>query len=152
MLCWAQTWTEREMGWGERPDGYTLHAKKTDIRAFLDAMRAHEAKQYGEALPKEYSYPDALPALVEITDEETIKRLRESEHGIWGLGVLPPISIGVANDMIVPETPHMQLLNAVKQMGAVRDALSPAPKKPKKDPGGIMRKFRKLQHKSWRSR
>ena len=105
MKCWAQTWTESERGWGQRPDGYTLHQTKEDIVSFLEHMRAREAEAYKGATPDEYSFPDSPPTLVEITDQATIDKLLASTEGIWGPGRTPPDALAESETMAVPPSP-----------------------------------------------
>ena len=78
-VVFAETWTESEAGWGQRPDGYIYHISKDHrdryVRAYWDRMP--------KALPQEYSRPDEnlFPTLV---DEETFKKIEASKDGMWG--------------------------------------------------------------------
>lgn len=85
-IVWIQKWEESEAGWGTRPDGYTIHARKEDIILFRDAMREKErAAGYGaHNVPEEYSRPCGRPYQAEITDAVILAELSTSEHGIWG--------------------------------------------------------------------
>lgn len=133
MKCWAQTWTESERGWGNRPDGYTLHVHKADIALFLQDMRAGEtALGYGEGcVPDEYSYPDGNPTLVEITDPDIITRLQASTHGIWGPGKNPPPPLGVAEEPAIPLDPRLKILYQVRALEEqLYEALRPTPRTP----------------------
>jgi len=67
-------WTETERGWGQRPDGYSLHASRKDADEYIGKHwdRMHEL--YGpESVPDEYSFPDN-PRLVEV-NEKTFKEV-----------------------------------------------------------------------------
>tara|TARA_Y100000310_G_scaffold94631_1_gene92386 strand:- start:2224 stop:2697 length:474 start_codon:yes stop_codon:yes gene_type:complete len=90
---WVQQWTEREQGWGQRPDGYTLHIEREDIDRFVKAMRDREAAQgYGHHnVPKEYTSPEGEPYETEMAaDDEIVVNLLtdltedEPKHGTWG--------------------------------------------------------------------
>lgn len=90
---WVQKWTERERGWGQRPDGYTLHIDKDDIDRFVKAMRDREAAQgFGEHnVPDEYSSPEGKPYQTEMAEDaeiviDLLTDLTEAEpkHGAWG--------------------------------------------------------------------
>jgi len=116
MRCWAQEWTESERGWGKRPDGYTLHKSKEDIKAFLDAMRAREAEQYKGATPDEYSYPEGKATLVEVTDEEVITALKNSQCGIWGPGRNPPPALAEAEELVDPPSPALVAFYKLRQI------------------------------------
>lgn len=85
-IVWIQKWEESEAGWGTRPDGYTIHARKEDITAFLDRMRLQEASAgFGpDNVPETYSRPCGRPYQAEITEAVTLAKLSSSEHGIWG--------------------------------------------------------------------
>ncbi len=77
---WIQEWEESERGWGTRPDGFTAHTKKEDIKKFLDEMRAREKEAYGSMIPDEYSRPCGESFEVELSEElaKTIK-----DNGTW---------------------------------------------------------------------
>ena len=80
-LVFCQTWTEYESGWGQRPDGYTLHLSKEDGKTFADDYE----KKYNNkpVVPREYSKPDRNYYLTEI-DEDVLDKLKKSKNGIWG--------------------------------------------------------------------
>lgn len=70
------TWTERERGWGLRPDGATLHQSREHAVDYIEhnynaKVRENLERNY---IPDEYSSPDyagddpAVP-LVEVSDE-----------------------------------------------------------------------------------
>lgn len=54
------TWTESERGWGQRPDGASLHLTRDDAKAFIQAYwdRMPARSQLGGDVPDEYSRPD----------------------------------------------------------------------------------------------
>lgn len=116
MKCWAQTWTESERGWGQRPDGYTLHKTKEDIGFFLERMRAQEAEDYKGLTPDEYSFPDSPPTLVEITDPATIASLLASTEGIWGPGRFPPDALAESETMAVPPSPLAEQVSKLREI------------------------------------
>ncbi len=92
MKVWVQKWTETERGWGQRPDGYTLHENREDIDLFLRAMRKRE--QQGQPpgyVPDEYSRPEGTPYEAEIeptilATRTLLDKLCASAHGMWGPG------------------------------------------------------------------
>lgn len=116
MKCWAQTWTESERGWGQRPDGYTLHKTKDDITHFLNRMRTREAEIYKGQTPDEYSFPDSPPTLVEITDKDTIDKLNASTEGIWGPGNSPPPPLAESETMVEPPTPLAEAVHKLREI------------------------------------
>ena len=73
------SWTERERGWGQRDDGYSLHESSEDFKKYEKEHWAWYEKEYGHETPDEYSSPDSSPKLVTIT-EEASKLLKESKQ------------------------------------------------------------------------
>lgn len=55
VLC--QEWTESEAGWGQRPDGYSLHIDMRTLKAYVEAYWGRMPAKP----PHEYSYPDGNP-------------------------------------------------------------------------------------------
>ena len=84
------TWTERERGWGQRPDGYSLHLTKETYHKFIeDYWKKQKASSsaWGSPMevPYEYSAPDGYTGTVEVNDEtyKNLKRLnRKGVHGL----------------------------------------------------------------------
>lgn len=80
-------WTERERGWGIRPDGATLHQSREHAEAFVERtwrqpVRENTARSY---VPDEYSRPDVEPheaPEVDVTDEVWAK-IVENNGTIW---------------------------------------------------------------------
>lgn len=66
-LC--QTWTETERGWGQRPDGYSLHLNEEALEEYL-AKDSKQKRRTGVA-PDEYSFPDISGEYWCEIDEET---------------------------------------------------------------------------------
>lgn len=79
---WVQQWEESERGWGSRPDGFTCHWTKEDVKRFIDA---HWASLPDEA-PDEYSRPCGEPFEYEV--EAKLAPNRGPGHG--GTGVHLP--------------------------------------------------------------
>lgn len=61
----VQKWEESELGWGTRPDGFSLHLtdadRKSFIKAYWDSMP--------NAVPDEYSRPDGDPYEIQVDDK-----------------------------------------------------------------------------------
>ena len=61
----GQIWTESERGWGQRPDGFTLHDTKESCTAWV--------KKYWASMPSTspdtYSFPDGDSFEVYVTEE-----------------------------------------------------------------------------------
>jgi len=68
VIC--QKWEESERGWGQRPDGYSLHLTEEDRVAYI--------KAYWEVMPSdvpdEYSRPCGDPFVCEV-DKDTAEQL-----------------------------------------------------------------------------
>lgn len=65
-LILVQRWTETESGWGQRPDGYSLHLNETDRQKYL---KADQATKTGP-VPAEYSFADGEPYLAVATADQ----------------------------------------------------------------------------------
>ncbi len=72
-----QEWRESERGWGQRPDGYSLHLTPEDQEEFV--------KAYWDRMPDKtphcYSFPSGKPEAFEV-DDDIYQRIKESENGI----------------------------------------------------------------------
>ena len=79
---YKQEWLESERGWGQRPDGCSLHLSMQDCTQYI--------KDYWERMPDdppdEYSKPSGHPILVEVS-ESVYKEVHaaQKQHGlrIW---------------------------------------------------------------------
>lgn len=74
-----KNWIESERGWGQKPDGYSLHLTEEDMKEFI---REHWA-EWPDKVPDWYYGPDIMssPRPFEV-DEKTYNEIKESEHGI----------------------------------------------------------------------
>lgn len=52
---WKMDWTERERGWGQRPDGCSLHSSKQEWERYWSEAKSRMPKE----APDEYEWPDA---------------------------------------------------------------------------------------------
>jgi len=92
-----QRYLESEAGWGQRPDGWTLHLDADDHKMFikLKAQRQHEyfisqGLREGET-PREYTRTDGDPKTVIVSEKVYQRLLRAAENcGIRGKGNCPP--------------------------------------------------------------
>lgn len=70
-------WEESEKGWGERPDGYSLHLTNEDVKEFV--------KEYWNTMPdevpEEYSRPFGSPYVINV-DNTTYETIKTSRNGI----------------------------------------------------------------------
>lgn len=78
----CQTWCESERGWGQRPDGYSLHLTNADRVQFI--------KEYSDSLPPRgphgevpsiYSFAEMNHYITDV-DEATYKKLKKSKNGL----------------------------------------------------------------------
>ena len=56
---WMFTWTEYERGWGQRPDGCSIHATREDALQFVKDYWAKERASDGGVVSDEYSREDS---------------------------------------------------------------------------------------------
>ena len=73
----AVCWTERETGWGQRPDGYTFHENEIQSQNFVKEFWAKQPKE----TPNEYSAPDGEAKIVEVS--ESLYNYVMSHGSIW---------------------------------------------------------------------
>jgi hypothetical protein len=83
-LVIAQKWEESELGFGFRPDGYSLHLTHEDRKAFVGEYWA----AMPEKLPNIYSRPtikrDGSACAEQIpVGIETYEKIRRSKNGIF---------------------------------------------------------------------
>lgn len=76
-----QEWEESERGWGQRPDGASLHLTEADRNAYVEAYWAAERARGLTEAPDEYSRPCGRPRLV-VATEELYRRVVESGLGL----------------------------------------------------------------------
>jgi len=72
-----KTWTEYERGWGQRPDGVSIHLTKEDNESY-------EKNYYNgmpDDAPDEYSQSSGGLKVIKVTDE-LYKEIENSENGI----------------------------------------------------------------------
>jgi hypothetical protein len=76
----VQKWTEYERGEGQRPDGYSLHLTKTDLKAFIRSQYKGLPRDH---VPDYYVRTSGDPYNAEV-DEATFKivRRRKWKHGV----------------------------------------------------------------------
>jgi hypothetical protein len=57
------TWTEFERGWGQRPDGATLHESRQHSDEYVERVWRSKVRKDAENnhVPDEYSRPDTEP-------------------------------------------------------------------------------------------
>lgn len=72
------TWTESERGWGQRPDGCSLHLTIEDYNLFLEDYWA----DMPDSAPDEYSRPDGNLKIVKVSSE-IYGRVKETLNGIF---------------------------------------------------------------------
>lgn len=94
LIC--QTWTERERGWGQRPDGFTLHLSMADRDAYVVGYNAQWNSE--PKVPDSYTHADGNPYLVD--DDPESRRIlvgRKTQpdgdyhdHGLRGPGSIGP--------------------------------------------------------------
>lgn len=76
-----ETWTESEAGWGQRPDGYSIHLSKEDYKKFVENHWKFLKELYGESTPHEYDRPDNNLEVVKVS-YKFFKKIEKSKFGI----------------------------------------------------------------------
>ena len=82
-VIWVFSWTEFERGWGQRPDGYSLHATES---AGLEYLRSHLERQPKGAVPDEYDQADTDKPIAYEAHEALAYYLRQKDDGSLRLG------------------------------------------------------------------
>lgn len=74
----ALRWTEYERGWGQRPDGFTVHRDEATARQYVKDYWAKQPK----AVPDEYSRPEDTTTMIPVSDAlyEAVQR----DGSVWG--------------------------------------------------------------------
>jgi hypothetical protein len=71
----VQKWEESERGWGTRPDGYSIHKSRDDLRQYLaDEWAAEKQRNPSGVTPDEYTRTSGTPYEAEV-DEETFDKI-----------------------------------------------------------------------------
>ena len=80
----AQSWIESESGWGQRPDGETLHLTMEDCKKFREAYWRKELKRTKGRVPHIYSRESGEPYSKRVNDKiyKALKK-RKADFGIW---------------------------------------------------------------------
>ena len=87
----CQTWTESERGWGQRPDGYSLHLTKEDAGKFEDAYWGRQQALNPGGTPDEYTRPDQNYFVVRVSPEifSELKNQEDNACGFRAYGKRP---------------------------------------------------------------
>ena len=86
MLLVVQRWTESERGWGQRPDGYSVHRSHVDRDAFVQAYW----DSMPDETPDEYSRPEGSPVVVRAAVSADLESAMLADRGarVWQSGPL----------------------------------------------------------------
>lgn len=72
-----QEWLESEAGWGQRPDGYSVHLSVEDAKAYVDNYWAEEKKRNPSgATPSCYVRPCGNPFVKDV-DRDVYQKLKK---------------------------------------------------------------------------
>lgn len=76
----CQPWVEYERGWGNRPDGYSLHLSEEDRNKFVEGFNIIFNNK--EHAPDEYSVAQGKPFVTEVDMDmhDTLVQNIASEH------------------------------------------------------------------------
>ncbi len=72
-----QDWLESERGWGQRPDGYSLHLTESDRQRYVTEYWG----RMPDEVPDEYSRPDGSPVRIDV-DELLYAQVKASKNGL----------------------------------------------------------------------
>lgn len=72
-----QNWLESEAGWGQKPDGYSLHLTSEDCKAYIKDYWATMPSQ----VPDFYERPCGEPQIITV-ETDVYNRVKKSKNGI----------------------------------------------------------------------
>lgn len=72
-----QFWLESERGWGQRPDGYSLHLTDNDRKQYIEEYW----QRMPDEVPDEYSRPEGSPERI-VVDESLYAQVKASKNGL----------------------------------------------------------------------
>jgi hypothetical protein len=78
-----QSWLESEIGWGTRPDGYSLHLSDQDREKFIEEYWNRMPSE----VPDEYSRPTGNPKLQTVPELTWKDLLNARARGDFGIRV-----------------------------------------------------------------
>ena len=85
MKVYRQDWEESELGWGIRPDGYSLHLSLEDAAIFAKNYMIQQENYFKErgvkGVPDEYSRVSGKAYEVDV-DKKIYQEIRKSEFGV----------------------------------------------------------------------
>ncbi len=78
---YVQNWIESERGWGQRPDGFTIHTSKEDRDEYVEWY--NQKFNNKDTVPDEYTRAEGAPIEVEVTGAffQRIKNLNKKTKG-----------------------------------------------------------------------
>lgn len=119
-LAYLVTWTESERGWGQRPDGHSLHLSPADYAAYYEEYR----KKLPAEAPNEYSYPEPGILAVEVPDE-LYDKLRQGKGSLryWNGALICETGVTGARSARekAPEPPKPFMQLAVEGLASPED-------------------------------
>jgi phage anti-repressor protein len=88
VIC--QGWEEIEIGWGERPNGYTLHLDMASRNAFVQKMEESNEARKPFKNGDEFSQPDSQPYKCKVNNK-IFKEIQSKadKNGAWFTGDPP---------------------------------------------------------------
>lgn len=76
-----QYWMESERGWGQRPDGFSIHLSSEDYKKFVEDYWA----SMPDEIPDEYSFPVAIPTIRSVPMGAYQELVAEKKEGRLGI-------------------------------------------------------------------
>ena len=92
-IAWLQSWEESEAGWGQRPDGYSLHLTEQAAKDYTRGYMDEQKRQLGPTTPHTYNRPAGKPYQVIINDQTLTELKKEGNLRLSELSNMPKLLI-----------------------------------------------------------
>lgn len=89
--AFCQVWEESEAGWGQRPDGYSVHYSLEDAKEYVKEYLSDQKKYFDsrgvKGTPHEYTRPAGEPYECKLSKKMAIELVGQISLGRKGLRV-----------------------------------------------------------------
>ena len=119
-----QEWLESERGWGQRPDGYSVHLSVEDSKTFVEGYwkREKERNKSG-GVPECYSRPCGDPFVKDV-DKDVYQKLKDlKKEGKYGFHIWKLADVETKTEKKAREKAEKERLAKIKADKEQRERL-----------------------------